>query len=252
MMAEDRNLNHIAIIMDGNRRWASSRGKPSHTGHHQGASIVEEIAAAIQKEGVPWLTLFAFSSENWSRSTVEITALMTVFRHFLRTKADTLMERNTRLRIIGDMGRFDPDILERLQCLVERTSRNDGLNLTVALGYGGKSDISNAVRRIGESIAAGELDPGSVDEDVVKAHLATAILPPVDLLIRTGCEKRVSNFVLWDLAYAELVFSDTLWPDFNVLELQRHISDYLQRDRRFGGDGPAGGVVPEKGLAGQA
>ena len=251
-MTERGTPEHIAIIMDGNRRWAAAQGKPDHAGHHQGTGNVEEIAEAAHGEGVPWLTLFAFSSENWNRSPVEITALTTVFRHFLHTKADALVERNIRLRVIGDSGRFAPDIVEGIDSLLERTAGNDGLNLTVALGYGGKADIASAVRRIAEKVAAGTLEPGAVDEDLIKGHLATAGIPPVDLLVRTGREKRVSNFLLWDIAYSELVFSDTLWPDFSAMELRRIIGEYRGRDRRFGGDPEDEAMAPDKRVIGQA
>ena len=251
-MAERKTPNHIAIIMDGNRRWASTQGKPGHVGHHQGAGILEAIAEAIHDEGVPWLTLFAFSSENWNRSTTEINALMTVFRQYLRTRMDDLMERNVRVRTIGDLSGFAPDIMESLDNLVERTSSNDGFNLTVALGYGGRADIAQAMRRIGQRIVAGELAPDSIDERIVKDHLATVALPPVDLLIRTGREQRLSNFMLWDIAYAELVFSETLWPDFSVKELRVLIDEYRNTDRRFGGDSAVGDVAPGKRYIGQA
>ena len=251
-MAERQTPDHIAIIMDGNRRWAEAEGRAGHTGHHQGAGILEGIAEAVHDEGVSWLTLFAFSSENWNRSSAEITALMTVFRHYMRTRVDALMERDVRLRVIGDTAGFAPDIVEALDTLVERTAGNSGLNLTVALGYGGKADIAGAMRRIGKQIADGTLDPDSVDEGMVKDHLATAELPPVDLLVRTGREQRVSNFLLWDMAYAELVFSDTLWPDFSVQELRRLIDEYRDRDRRFGGDAPTEGMPAGRRAIGQA
>ena len=252
MMVEKSTPDHIAVIMDGNRRWARAQGKPAHAGHHQGAGNVEAVAEACHAEGVSWLTLFAFSTENWNRSTAEINALMTVFRHFLSTKQDTLTERNIRLRIIGELGGFDPDIMESLGLLVDRTAGNGGLNLTVALGYGGKADLAQAARRIGERIASGDLDPGAVDEQLIKGHLSTADLPPVDLLIRTGREQRLSNFLLWDTAYAEFAFSETLWPDFGARELKRIIRGYRLRDRRFGGDAPVEAITPNKRLIGQA
>ena len=251
-MAERQTPDHIAIIMDGNRRWAEAQGRPGHAGHHQGAGILEGIAEAAYDEGVSWLTLFAFSSENWNRSAAEITALTTVFRHYLMTRVDALMERDVRLRVIGDPTGFAPDIVESLEKQVERTVGNGGLNLTVALGYGGKADIAGAMRRIGRQIADGTLDPDSVDERLVKDNLSTAELPPVDLLVRTGREQRVSNFLLWDMAYAELVFSETLWPDFSVQELRRLIGEYRNRDRRFGGDTPAGGMPAGRRAIGQA
>jgi undecaprenyl diphosphate synthase len=249
-MAERKTPDHIAIIMDGNRRWASERGKSGYSGHHQGAGIVEDIAETVHDHGVKWLTLFAFSTENWKRSSVEITAIMTVFRHFLITRIDRLVEKNIHLRVIGDLDRFAPDIIENLNIACDRTASNDGLNLTIALGYGGKADMAQAARQIAQKVASGQVQPDDVDETLMKQHLGTADLPDVDLLIRTGREKRVSNFLLWDMAYAELAFSETLWPDFDTHEMARLIDDYCHRDRRFGGDANSLGLT--KRFSGQS
>ncbi|MGC6485789.1 MAG: polyprenyl diphosphate synthase [Candidatus Puniceispirillales bacterium] len=227
---------HIAIIMDGNRRWAKERGLAPYHGHEQGALKVEEIAEAAHDNGVKWLTLFAFSTENWRRSPLEIRTLMTIFRHYLKAKVQNLINRNIRLRVVGDRSRFPADINTMIDDAVARSAGNDGLNLTIALGYGGKADIAMASRAIAEKLRAGEIDPVEINEDMIKAHLSTAMLPPVDLLIRSGREHRISNFLIWDLAYAELAFSPTHWPDFSPEELTRIIGEYSQGERRFGGD----------------
>ena len=228
---------HIAIIMDGNRRWALDRNLPTRHGHDQGALNVESIAEAAHDQGVRWLTLFAFSTENWSRSTLEIRAPMTIFRNYLKTKVQALIDQNIRLRVIGDRGRFPSDINDMIEDAVVTSATNDGLNLTIALGYGGKADLALATRRIAEKVRDGEADPNAIDEAMIKAHISTAELPPVDLLIRTGRERRISNFLIWDVAYAELAFSPTYWPDFDGQELHQIIDSYTKSDRRFGGDG---------------
>ena len=228
---------HIAIIMDGNRRWALDRNLPTRHGHEKGALNVEDIAEAAHERGVRWLTLFAFSTENWRRSPLEIRALMSIFRQYLKTKINTLINRNIRLRVVGDRSRFPADINTMIDDSVFRSQTNTGLNLTIALGYGGKADIATAMRQIAERARAGELDPRNIDDATIKAHLSTAELPAVDLLIRTGREHRISNFLIWDLAYAELAFSETYWPDFSGDELGDLIDHFADSDRRFGGDG---------------
>ena len=228
---------HIAIIMDGNRRWALDRNLPTRYGHDKGALNVENIAEAAHEQGVRWLTLFAFSTENWGRSPLEVRALMTIFRNYLKSKVHSLIDQNIRLQVIGDRSRFPHDINEMIDDAVDTSATNDGLNLTIALGYGGKADLAMATRRIAEKVRDGDLDPNSIDEALIKAHISTAVLPPVDLLIRTGREHRISNFLIWDVAYAELAFSPTYWPDFDAQELARIIDGYAKSDRRFGGDG---------------
>ncbi len=228
---------HIAIIMDGNRRWALERGLAPRHGHEQGALKVEEIAEAAWENGVSWLTLFAFSTENWRRSPVEIRALMSIFRQYLKSKTRHLLDRNIKLRVVGDRSRFPADVNEMIDDAVANSSTNDGLNLTVALGYGGKADIAMAMRHIAEKLRSGEITSQQINEEMIKSHLSTAPIPPVDLLIRSGRERRISNFLIWDLAYAELVFSATHWPDFSAEELVRIIAEYAENERRFGGDG---------------
>lgn len=248
-MADRSAPDHIAIIMDGNRRWATEKGRPSQFGHQHGSDIVEAVAEAAHNQGANWLTLFAFSTENWKRSSMELTGLMTVLRHYLKNHIPRIIEKNIRLRVAGDLSRFAPDIITLVEDAVVRTRSNTGLNLTIALGYGGHADLARAARAIAEAAAAGQLDPATVDEAMVKQHLTTAELPPVDLLIRTGREQRVSNFLLWDIAYAELAFTPTLWPDFTASELALIIADYTSRSRRFGG-GIA--VVPAQKTSGQS
>jgi len=228
--------HHLAIIMDGNRRWASQRGLPAKAGHMQGTTAVESIAEHAQHCGIPWLTLFAFSTENWKRPEKEVTDIFSVFRYFLDRKGQKLIDKNIRLRVIGDTSRFPTRIQRSVHDLVDRSKENTGLNLTVALNYGGKSDIVNAARQINALIKAGRLNEDDITPDVVKANLETASLPPVDLLIRTSNEKRVSNFMLWELAYAEMSFVEPLWPDFTPAELDKVLLDYSDRERRFGGD----------------
>jgi undecaprenyl diphosphate synthase len=228
---------HIAIIMDGNRRWALERGLATRHGHEQGALKVEEIAEVAYESGVRWLTLFAFSTENWRRSPVEIRALMSIFRQYLKVKVQHLLSRNIKLRVVGDRSRFPADINAMIDDVVSKSSTNEGLNLTIALGYGGKADIAMATRQIAEKLNSGEITPLEINEDMIKSHLSTAPIPPVDLLIRSGRERRISNFLIWDLAYAELVFSATHWPDFSADEFTQIIAEYAENERRFGGDG---------------
>jgi len=222
--------------MDGNRRWARMRSMPAAFGHDSGSSVIEGIARHAYDAGVEWLTLFAFSTENWRRSPLEVRGIMSVLERYLKTKLHTLMQNNIRLRVIGDLAQFPVNITQMLDSAIRETSGNDGLNLTVALGYGGHADIAMAARRLAELARDGEIDPASIDADMLKGHLGTKDLPPVDLLIRTGQEQRVSNFLLWDLAYAEFAFTETLWPDFTPDHLSSILADYARRCRRFGGD----------------
>lgn len=240
--------HHLAIIMDGNRRWASHRGLPAKAGHMQGASVVETITEHAHHCGISWLTLFAFSTENWKRRKSEVTDIFSVFRYFLDRKGQKLIDKNMRLHVIGDISRFPTRIQRSVNDLVYRSQENTGINLTVALNYGGKSDIVNAARQISAQVKAGSLSDADITEDVMKAHLETAHLPPVDLLVRTSNEKRISNFMIWELAYAEMSFVAPLWPDFTPSELDKVLLDYSDRERRFGGDTIM--VDPKTGSAG--
>ena len=227
--------NHVAIIMDGNRRWAKKRRLGALSGHDKGAETLKEITESCADAHINWLTVFAFSSENWTRPEHEVAGLMRLIAKFIDTQAQDLLDANVRLRVIGRRDRFNDDLCAAIQSLEQRSSKNTGLNLTVALDYGGRQDIANAALAIAKEIEAGMLTADDVNDDLLKSRMSTKILPPVDLLIRTGGEKRLSNFLLWDLSYAELFFSDKLWPDFTRSDLFDAITSFQGRQRRFGG-----------------
>ena len=231
--------NHIAIIMDGNRRWAKRRGADSLAGHKAGADVLRDIARHVAENGMKWLTVFAFSSENWQRSPVEVRGLMRLISQFIKTRMNELIESNVRLRVVGRRDRFSVDLQALIHDVEVRSAHNNGLNLTVALDYGGCQDIVRAASRIAQEIETGLLTAADVTDDLFKARLSTRVLPPVDLLIRSGGETRISNFLLWELAYAELYFTDRLWPDFTAEDLAAALADYRQRDRRFGASSQA-------------
>ena len=224
-------LNHLAIILDGNRRWARMRTLQAVAGHDKGAQTLEDIARELVSYDVGHLTVFAFSTENWRRSKLEVNALLEIMRKFLRSKVDTLVADNVQLRILGDRSAFEPDLQALFAHAEEQTANCTGLMLNVALNYGGQQDIERAASRMAADAVAssGQTRPFS-------AYLETADLPPVDMLIRTGGEHRLSNFMLWDLSYAELYFTEVFWPDFNAEELKKAITTFYQRQRRFGGD----------------
>ena len=228
--------NHIAIIMDGNRRWAKKRRLGPLLGHDKGAKTLKDITESCADAHINWLTVFAFSSENWIRSEHEVAGLMRLIAKFIDTQAQELLDANVRLRIIGRRDRFADDLCTAIQGLEQRSSKNTGLNLTVALDYGGRQDIASAALAIAKEIEAGMLTADDVNDDLLKSRMSTKILPPVDLLIRTGGEKRLSNFLLWDLSYAELFFSEKLWPDFTHSDLFIAIKSFKRRQRRCGGD----------------
>ena len=221
--------------MDGNRRWAKKRRLEALLGHDKGAETLQEIAKSCANSHINWLTVFAFSSENWTRPEHEVAGLMRLIAKFIDTQAQELLDANVRLRIIGRRDRFADDLCAAIQGLEQRSSKNTGLNLTVALDYGGRQDIASAALAIAKEIEAGMLTADDVNDDLLKSRMSTKILPPVDLLIRTGGEKRLSNFLLWDLSYAELFFSDKLWPDFTRSDLYDAITSFQGRQRRFGG-----------------
>ena len=225
---------HVAIIMDGNGRWATSRRLPRIAGHREGARAVRRTIDAAIRSGVSWLTIYAFSSENWRRPVSEVLDLTGLLRHYLRTEIAELKANGVRLRVIGDPGRFDPDIQRELVEAERATSDNTRLNLTVALSYGARAEIAAAARAAAEAALAGRLDPASLDEDRLSGFLATAGMPDPDLIIRTSGEQRLSNFLLWQAAYAELVFLDVLWPDFGAEHFAAALAEYAQRERRFG------------------
>ena len=226
---------HVAIIMDGNGRWAKQRGLPRAAGHRAGAEAVRRALQAAADQGVEVLTLYAFSSENWRRSTEEISDLTALMRFYLERELKTLDKEGVRLKLIGDHSAFGGELSQRLEKAVERTAANERLTLVIALSYGSRAEIAGAARRLAAKAAAGEMDPSAIDESVLAAELQTAGLPELDLLIRTSGELRLSNFLLWQAAYAELLFLDTLWPDFDEQTFADALNIYAARDRRFGG-----------------
>ena len=221
---------HVAIIMDGNGRWATQRGRPRLFGHHAGAKRVREIVEACPDVGVEYLTIFAFSTENWKRTQVEVAGLMSLFRRYISKEMRSLSEYGARVRFIGDRDRLDDKLIK----LEAHTVQNTRINLTIALNYGGRDEVARATHRLAQDVASGKLDPDSVDEETLPRYLDTHVLPDPDLVIRTSGEARISNFLLWQSAYAEYEFIDTLWPDFTREEFARLCAAYGGRDRRFG------------------
>ena len=225
---------HVAIIMDGNGRWAKARGLPRTAGHKRGAESVKVAVEAAAQAGVGYLTLFGFSSENWKRSPAEITDLMGLLRHYLKTEVGYLNEHGIRLRVIGERHKLAPDIVKSIEQVEHDTAGNRSMTLIIALSYGGRAEIAAAARRIARRVATGSLDLDDIDERVVEENLFTVGIPDPDVLIRTSGEKRISNFLLWQLAYAEFVFIDTLWPDFAREDFDGAVREYHRRDRRYG------------------
>ena len=230
-----KKIHHLAIIMDGNRRWANAHGFEVLKGHHKGADTLEAISRAAIDQKIEWLTVFAFSSENWQRPTTEVKGLMSLMKLFIRNRSKELIDNNIRVRIIGRRDRISDDLQDAVDDVENSSAMNTGLNLTVALDYGGRQDLTSAAAQIAYEVASGLLKANQVNDDLVKSRLSTRVLPPVDLLIRTGGEQRISNFLLWDLSYAELHFTNRYWPEFNAQDLAMAISDYTKRERRFGG-----------------
>ena len=225
----------IAIIMDGTGRWAQSRGRPRLFGHHAGAKRVREIVEACPDLGVKYLTIFAFSTENWKRTQVEVAGLMGLFRRYIAKEARALKDEGVRVRFIGDRVRLDDKLVGLMDELELLTSDNDKVHLTIALNYGGRDEVSRATKRLAQDVAAGRLDPEKVDEETLPKYLDTYVLPDPDLVIRTSGEARISNFLLWQSAYAEYEFIDTLWPDFSPEIFAGLVQNYGRRERRFGG-----------------
>ena len=225
---------HVAIIMDGNGRWASARGMPRTYGHKRGVDAVRRTVEAVGELGIPYLTLFGFSTENWSRPQAEVSELMHLLRMYLRSEIAELHENGFRLRVIGDRSRLAPDIVELIANAETLTADNAERNLTVALSYGGRQELTMAARRLAEAARDGRIDPSWIDEAALSDSLFTADLPDPDLIIRTSGEKRISNFMLWQAAYAEMVFIDTHWPDFSREHLETAIGEFHRRERRYG------------------
>ncbi|MCB1225186.1 MAG: isoprenyl transferase [Verrucomicrobiales bacterium] len=226
---------HIAIIMDGNGRWARERGLPRTEGHRRGADSVRRVVDACGRLGVKYLTLYAFSSENWKRPPEEVKALMKLLIQFLKTKTKEMVERNVRLQAIGRLHALPPECQEQLHRSVEQTAGNTGITLILALSYGGREEIVDGVKSLIESVEKGHLDRAMIDNDVFSKHLYTRYYPDPDLLIRTSGELRLSNFLLWQLSYTEFYITDVLWPDFGEKELEAAVAEYGRRQRRFGG-----------------
>ena len=225
---------HVAIIMDGNGRWAQQRGLPRPVGHKHGAESVQNIVRTAGNLGIKNLTLYAFSTENWKRPPLEVQALMGLLKSFLQSELKTIADNNVSLRCIGQKDRLPEEVRRVLDEAIAGTADNDGLVLNLALSYGGRNEIVRAVRRIADDIREGRIDPAEINEDTLAAHLDTAGQPDPDLLIRTGGESRLSNFLLWQLSYAEIFITETLWPDFRESEFISAITDFQNRQRRFG------------------
>ncbi|MEL7114199.1 MAG: polyprenyl diphosphate synthase [Pseudomonadota bacterium] len=225
---------HVAIIMDGNGRWATQRGRPRLFGHHAGARRVREIVRACPDIGVKYLTIFAFSTENWKRTQTEVAGLMSLFRRYIAREAKALFEEGVRVRFIGDRIKLDEKLVRLMDELELLTADNSKVHLTIALNYGGRDEVARATKRLARDVAAGRIDPESVDAETLAQNLDTYFLPDPDLVIRTSGEARISNFLLWQSAYAEYEFIDTLWPDFTKDVFAGIVQNFAKRDRRFG------------------
>ncbi|MDR2023572.1 MAG: isoprenyl transferase [Hungatella sp.] len=226
---------HVAIILDGNGRWAKSRGLPRSVGHKEGCVTVERTVEDAARLGIKYLTVYGFSTENWKRTSDEVGALMQLFRYYMVRLLKVAKANNVRVKMIGDRKRFDQDIVEGIGKLVEETNGNTGLTFVIAVNYGGRDEIVRAVRKIMKDSAEGKLVPENMTEEVFSSYLDTEGIPDPDLLIRTSGELRLSNYLLWQLAYTELYVTDCFWPDFNMEEMKKAITAYNSRERRFGG-----------------
>jgi undecaprenyl diphosphate synthase len=226
---------HVAIIMDGNGRWAKARGLPRSAGHRAGAEAARRTLRAAGEAGVECLTLYAFSSENWRRPASEINELTGLLRFYIQKELDEIHREGVRLKILGDHKAFAPDVARMVDAALAKTAANERMTLAVALNYGARGELVQATRRLAAEVAEGRLDSGDIDEARIEAALDTHDLPPLDLLIRTSGEQRLSNFLLWQAAYAELYFTDTLWPDFDGAAMRTALAEYARRERRYGG-----------------
>jgi undecaprenyl diphosphate synthase len=225
---------HVAIIMDGNGRWAQARGRPRLFGHHAGARRVREVVNACPDLGVKYVTIFAFSTENWKRTQVEVAGLMSLFRRYITKEAKALLKEKVRVRFIGDRVRLDEKLVAMMDELELMTAHNDRVHLTIAINYGSRDEVARATKRLAQDVADGHLKPANVDEKTLPKYLDTYVLPDPDLVIRTSGEARISNFLLWQSAYAEYEFIETLWPDFTAAQFKELCTSYGRRDRRFG------------------
>ena len=233
-MSDLRIPEHVAIILDGNGRWAKAKGLPRKMGHVQGGKNVEDMLYVCDEIGIKYFTVYAFSTENWKRSEDEVSALMTLLRSYLSSGFKKAAKNNVRIRIIGDRTRLAPDIQDLIIDLENDSKDNTGLQFQIAINYGSRDEITRMIRNIGKEVKSGNLNPDDIDENYISSHLDTANIPDPDLLIRTSGEERISNFLLWQIAYSEFYFTDCPWPDFNKEELMKAIEEYNKRDRRFG------------------
>ena len=227
--------NHVAIILDGNGRWAKKKGMPRTYGHVKGCENLEKICSVAKELGVKYLTVYAFSTENWKRSKEEVDALMKLFRNYMKKCIKISRDNKMQVRVIGDPTAFDPDLQEKIKELEEYSSQYDELYFQIALNYGSRDEIKRAIQKMAEDVKAEKLNPEEISEQTISDYLDTKGLPDPDLLIRTSGEERLSNFLMWQLAYTEFYFTDVAWPDFNKAEFEKAIAKYYQRDRRFGG-----------------
>lgn len=225
---------HVAIILDGNGRWAKAHGMPRNYGHIQGAKAVEDICEDAYNLGVKYLTVYAFSTENWSRPKDEVDALMKLLRNYMKNCLQRASKNNMCVRVIGEKSRLDDDIRESIEKLEEGTKNNTGLFFTIAINYGSRDEITRAVRKIAENVKDGKIEPSDITEEMIAENLDTAGLPDPDLLIRTCSEKRISNFLLWQISYSEIYVTDIAWPDFDKKALEKAIEEYSKRNRKFG------------------
>ena len=226
---------HVAIILDGNGRWAKAKGLPRNYGHVEGAKTVEKICEEAYKMGIQYLTVYAFSTENWNRPQEEVDALMKLLRNYMKNCLKTAEKNRMCVRVIGDLTRLEEDLQEKIAELMEATKHNDGLHFQIAINYGGRDEMTRAVKKLADQVAAGTLKPEQITDQLVNEQLDTAGLPDPDLLIRTCNEQRISNFLLWQLAYTELYFTPVAWPDFSKQELEKAVEAYNHRDRKYGG-----------------
>ena len=235
-MSEERKIQrHVAFILDGNGRWAKAKGMPRNYGHVQGAKAVEQMLFDAGELGIEYVTVYAFSTENWNRPETEVSALMALFKKYLKSEIKTCMKNNVRSRVIGDKTRLPGDVLKVVEELEETTKDNTGLTFSIAINYGSRDEITRAVRKIASKVESGEISASDIDEQMINDNLDTGSIPDPDLLIRTCGEQRLSNYLLWQLAYTEFYFTDICWPDFNKEELEKAIDAYNHRTRRFGG-----------------
>jgi len=234
---KERLPRHIAIIMDGNGRWATQRGWSRVVGHRRGKDSVKEVVETARRLGIPFLSLYAFSSENWGRPKDEVTALMRFLKHYLVTEMKRMMKNGIRLLALGNVRKLPREVQAALRDAIEQTRSNTGMTVVLAVSYGGREELTDAMRVLARRVRRGDLDPEQINQDLVAAHLGTAGIPDPDLLIRTSGEMRISNFLLWQIAYTEIYVTDTLWPDFREDEFLEAIADFQRRQRRFGRTG---------------